>query len=108
MLSQAGVFGDQWRFTAARPHSFHSTLLLFRLFGNFPSSKRFFSQFKYMELAEMQHSVHLRTHATRVMKAINMLVKSLDDAEKVASVLKLVGRTHALHHKVEPGYFKVK
>lgn len=60
------------------------------------------------EPEELERSAQLRKHAHRVMNAINTLVESLDNAEKVASVLKLVGKAHALRHKVEPVYFKVK
>lgn len=42
------------------------------------------------------------------MNAINTLVENLDNSDKVASVLKLVAKAHALQHKVEPVYFKVK
>ncbi len=85
------------------------TLLLRRLFVNFPSSKQYFSQFKHIEEPEeLERSAQFRKHAHRVMNAINTLVESLDNSEKVASVLKLVGKAHALRHKVEPVYFKVK
>lgn len=83
-------------------------LLLCRLFVNFPSSKQYFSQFKHIEdTEELEKSSQLRKHAHRVMNAINTLVESLDNSEKVASVLKLVGKAHALRHKVDPVYFKV-
>lgn len=76
---------------------------------NFPSSKQYFSQFKHIEQPEeLERSAQLRKHARRIMNAINTLVESLDNSEKVASVLKLVGKAHALKHKVEPVYFKVK
>lgn len=76
---------------------------------NFPSSKQFFKDFKHIEEPEeMQRSVQLRKHAHRVMTAINTLVQSLDNSDTVASVLKSVGRAHALKHKVDPKYFKVK
>ncbi|XP_035470953.1 cytoglobin-1 isoform X1 [Scophthalmus maximus] len=82
--------------------------ILVRLFVNFPSSKQYFSQFKHIEEAEeLQRSAQLRKHARRVMDAINTLVESLDNSDKVASVLKLVGKAHALRHKVEPVYFKI-
>eukprot|EP00064_Thunnus_orientalis_P015846 superscaffoldBa00003021_g15906 len=83
--------------------------ILVRLFVNFPSSKQYFSQFKHIEEPEeLERSAQLRKHAHRVMNAINTLVESLDNSDKVASVLKLVGKAHALRHKVEPVYFKVK
>lgn len=41
------------------------------------------------------------------MNAINTLVENIDNSEKVASVLKLVGKAHALKHKVDPVYFKI-
>lgn len=76
---------------------------------NFPSAKQYFSQFKHMEdPLEMERSLQLRKHARRVMGAINTVVENLNDSEKVSSVLALVGKAHALKHKVEPIYFKVK
>lgn len=57
---------------------------------------------------EMERSLQLRKHAQRVMGAINTVVENLNDPEKVSSVLALVGKAHALKHKVEPVYFKVK
>lgn len=57
---------------------------------------------------EMERSLQLRKHARRVMGAINTVVENLNDSEKVSSVLALVGKAHALKHKVEPIYFKVK
>ncbi|XP_072207926.1 cytoglobin [Excalfactoria chinensis] len=81
--------------------------ILIRLFVNFPSAKQYFSQFKHMEdTLEMERSLQLRKHAQRVMGAINSVVENLDDPEKVSSVLALVGKAHALKHKVEPIYFK--
>ncbi|KAM4595948.1 cytoglobin-1-like isoform 1-T2 [Polymixia lowei] len=82
--------------------------ILIRLFVNFPSSKQYFSQFKHMEEPEeMEKSTQLRKHARRVMNAINTLVENINDSDKMASVLKLVGKAHALRHKVEPVYFKI-
>lgn len=81
---------------------------LFRFFVNFPSAKQYFSQFQDMEDPdEMERSSQLRHHARRVMNAINTVVENLHDPEKVSSVLALVGKAHALKHKVEPMYFKV-
>lgn len=56
---------------------------------------------------EMERSSQLRQHACRVMNAINTVVENLHDPQKVSSVLALVGKAHALKHKVEPVYFKV-
>ncbi|XP_019958559.1 cytoglobin-1-like [Paralichthys olivaceus] len=82
--------------------------ILVRLFVNFPSSKQFFSQFRHMEEPEeLERSTQLRKHAHRVMTAINTLVESLDNSDKMTSVLKLVGTAHAVRHKVEPVYFKI-
>lgn len=79
-----------------------------RFFVNFPSAKQYFSQFKHMEEPlEMERSPQLRKHACRVMGALNTVVENLHDPEKVSSVLALVGKAHALKHKVEPVYFKV-
>ena len=79
-----------------------------RFFVNFPSAKQYFSQFKHMEEPlEMERSPQLRKHACRVMGALNTVVENLHDPEKVSSVLSLVGKAHALKHKVEPVYFKV-
>ncbi|XP_009948100.1 PREDICTED: cytoglobin-like [Leptosomus discolor] len=82
-------------------------LICERFFVNFPSAKQYFSQFKHMEdPLEMERSLQLRKHARRVMGAINTVVENLNDSEKVSSVLALVGKAHALKHKVEPIYFK--
>ncbi|KAK1798897.1 hypothetical protein P4O66_007169 [Electrophorus voltai] len=79
-----------------------------RFFVNFPSAKQYFLQFQDMEEPEeMERSVQLRKHACRVMDAINTVVKNLHDPEKVSSVLTVVGKAHALKHKVEPVYFKI-
>ncbi|XP_066093379.1 cytoglobin isoform X4 [Saccopteryx bilineata] len=77
-------------------------------FVNFPLAKQYFSQFKHMEEPlEMERSPQLRKHACRVMGALNTVVENLHDPEKVSSVLALVGKAHALKHKVEPMYFKI-
>lgn len=82
--------------------------ILVRLFVNFPSSKQYFNDFKHIEEPEeLERSAQLRKHAHRVMNAINTLVENLDNSEKVTSVLNLLGRAHALRHKVEPVYFKI-
>uniref|UniRef100_G1QPY9 superoxide dismutase n=1 Tax=Nomascus leucogenys TaxID=61853 RepID=G1QPY9_NOMLE len=82
--------------------------ILVRFFVNFPSAKQYFSQFKHMEdPLEMERSPQLRKHACRVMGALNTVVENLHDPDKVSSVLALVGKAHALKHKVEPVYFKV-
>uniref|UniRef100_A0A3P9IN63 superoxide dismutase n=2 Tax=Oryzias latipes TaxID=8090 RepID=A0A3P9IN63_ORYLA len=82
--------------------------ILVRLFVNFPSSKQYFSQFKHIEDAEeLEKSSQLRKHARRVMNAINTLVESLDNSDKVSSVLNAVGKAHAIRHKVDPVYFKI-
>uniref|UniRef100_A0A3P8VKH2 superoxide dismutase n=1 Tax=Cynoglossus semilaevis TaxID=244447 RepID=A0A3P8VKH2_CYNSE len=82
--------------------------VLIRFFVSFPSAKQYFSQFQDMEdPAEMEKSSQLRHHARRVMNAINTVVENLHDPEKVSSVLALVGKAHAIKHKVEPMYFKI-
>lgn len=76
---------------------------------NFPSAKQYFSQFQDMEdMEEMERSTQLRKHAQRVMNALNTVVENLHDPDKVASILNLVGKAHAIKHKVEPMYFKVR
>ncbi|XP_055762914.1 cytoglobin-2-like [Salvelinus fontinalis] len=82
--------------------------VLIRFFVNFPSAKQYFSQFQDMDdPEEMERSVQLRHHARQVMGAINKVVENLHDPEKVSSVLALVGKAHAVKHKVEPMYFKI-
>lgn len=56
---------------------------------------------------EMAQSTQFKKHAVRVISAINTLVENIHDANKVASVLKMVAKAHALRHKVDPVYFKV-
>ncbi|XP_005297595.2 cytoglobin isoform X3 [Chrysemys picta bellii] len=81
--------------------------ILIRFFVKFPSAKQYFSQFKHMEdPLEMERTPQLRKHARRVMGAVNTVVENINDSEKVSSVLALVGKAHALKHKVEPVYFK--
>ncbi|XP_006136546.1 cytoglobin isoform X1 [Pelodiscus sinensis] len=81
--------------------------ILIRFFVQFPSAKQYFSQFKHMEdPLEMERTPQLRKHARRVMGAVNTVVENINDSEKVSSVLALVGKAHALKHKVEPVYFK--
>lgn len=85
------------------------SLLLCRLFVNFPPSKQYFSLFKHIEeVEELERSTQLRNHARRVMNSINTLVENLDNSDKVASVLKVLGKSHALRHNVDPVYFKVQ
>lgn len=99
-ILNAAAFSQLW---------FRSNSPLCRLFVNFPSAKQYFNQFKHIEEPEeLERSTQLRKHAHRVMSAINTLVESLEDSEKVASELQVVGKSHALRHKVEPVYFKVK
>ncbi|XP_064842677.1 cytoglobin-1-like [Oncorhynchus masou masou] len=82
--------------------------ILIRLFVNFPSSKQYFSQFQRVEdPKELEKSAQLKKHSRRVMTAINTLVENLHDGDKMVSVLKLLGKAHALRHKVEPVYFKI-
>ncbi|KAJ8002060.1 hypothetical protein DPEC_G00175880 [Dallia pectoralis] len=82
--------------------------VLIRFFVNFPSAKQYFSQFQDMDdPEEMERSAQLKQHACRVMGAINTVVVNLHDPEKVSSVLALVGKAHAVKHKVEPMYFKI-
>ncbi|XP_061702411.1 cytoglobin-1-like isoform X2 [Syngnathoides biaculeatus] len=82
--------------------------ILIRLFVNFPSSKQYFSKFKNIEEPEeLEKSPHLRNHARRVMNSINTLVENLDNPDKMASLLKQIGKAHSLRHKVEPVYFKI-
>ncbi|KAF1379299.1 hypothetical protein PFLUV_G00174640 [Perca fluviatilis] len=82
--------------------------ILLRLFVNFPSAKQYFSQFKNIEdPEELERSAQLRKHAHRIMNSLNTLVESLDNSDKMASVLRVVGKAHALRHKVEPVYFKI-
>ncbi|XP_053544693.1 cytoglobin [Bombina bombina] len=79
-----------------------------RFFVNFPSAKQYFSQFKDMEdPVEMARSIQLRKHGLRVLGAVNSVVENLNDPEKVTTVLSIVGKSHALRHKVEPFYFKI-
>ncbi|KAM3923946.1 cytoglobin [Leptodactylus fuscus] len=82
--------------------------ILIRFFVNFPSAKQYFSQFKDMEdPLEMERSAQLRKHGRRVMGAINSVVENLGDPEKVATVLAIVGKSHAVKHKVDPVFFKI-
>ncbi|XP_045381713.1 cytoglobin isoform X1 [Lemur catta] len=99
------VRGVQWSQQLPRRRDMGLRIMFF---VNFPSAKQYFSQFKHMEEPlEMERSPQLRKHACRVMGALNTVVENLHDPDKVSSVLALVGKAHALKHKVEPVYFKI-
>ncbi|XP_056144508.1 cytoglobin-1-like [Lampris incognitus] len=104
---EKGIIQDTWA-KVYQSRDEVGVAILIRLFVNFPTAKRYFRQFRHMEEAEeMERSAQLRRHAGNVMDAINTLVENLEDEDKVASVLKLVGTNHAVRHKVEPVYFKI-
>lgn len=95
--------------TLPAPHSQLLPAPSARFFVNFPSAKQYFSQFKHLdEPLAMERSAQLRKHACRIMGALNTVLENLHDPEKVASVLALLGKAHALKHKVEPVYFKAR
>ncbi|NXV31742.1 CYGB protein, partial [Rissa tridactyla] len=101
------VIQETWSRVYANCEDVGGSSVLLVFFVNFPSAKQYFSQFKNMEdPLEMERSLQLRKHARRVMGAINTVVENLNDSEKVSSVLALVGKAHAVKHKVEPIYFK--
>lgn len=105
--AETEIIQDTWGYVYKNCEDIGVSVLI-RFFVNFPSAKQYFSQFKEMEdPEEMERSTQLRHHARRVMNAINTVVENLHDAEKVSSVLALVGKAHALKHKVEPVYFKI-
>lgn len=79
-----------------------------RFFTNNPSAKQYFDQFRdIQDPEEMRQNVQLRKHAVRIMTALNTLVENLRDGDKVNSIFNQMGKSHALRHKVDPGYFKV-
>ncbi|XP_063816487.1 cytoglobin [Pseudophryne corroboree] len=82
--------------------------VLIRFFVNYPSAKQYFTQFKDLEdPLEMERSSQLRKHGLRVMGAINSVIENLGDPEKVTTVLAIVGKSHAVRHKVDPVFFKI-
>ncbi|KAE8577020.1 hypothetical protein XENTR_v10004401 [Xenopus tropicalis] len=105
--SERGVIKETWARVYANCEDVGVSILI-RFFVNFPSAKQHFSQFKHMEdPLEMEGSVQLRKHARRVMGAVNSVVENLGDPEKITTVLSIVGKSHALKHKVDPVYFKI-
>ncbi|XP_063080241.1 cytoglobin-1-like [Engraulis encrasicolus] len=81
--------------------------VLIRLFTKFPTSKQYFKDFKDMEDPdEMAGSAQFKKHAVRVINAINTLVENIHNGSKVASILTMVAKGHAVRHKVDPVYFK--
>ncbi|KAM4692691.1 cytoglobin [Rhinophrynus dorsalis] len=104
---ERGVIKETWARVYSNCEEVGVSILI-RFFVNFPSAKQYFSQFKDMEdPLEMEGSVQLRKHARRVMGAVNSVVENLGDPEKVSTVLSIVGKSHALKHKVEPIFFKI-
>ncbi|XP_051569500.1 cytoglobin-1-like [Myxocyprinus asiaticus] len=82
--------------------------VLVRFFGNFPSAKQYFPQFRdIQDPEEMRQNAHLKKHALRVMNALNMLVENLHDGDKLNSIFQQMGKSHAIRHKVDPVYFKI-
>nr|XP_033818134.1 cytoglobin [Geotrypetes seraphini] len=82
--------------------------ILIRFFVKFPKAKQHFNQFKHLEdPQEMERSQQLRKHARRIMGAVNNVVESIYDMEKLSNILGLLGKSHAIKHNVEPFYFKI-
>ncbi|XP_048869592.1 cytoglobin-2 [Brienomyrus brachyistius] len=105
--AETGMIQDTWARVYENCEDVGVAILI-RFFVNFPSAKQYFSQFQDMEdMEEMERSTQLRKHAQRVMNALNTVVENLHDPDKVASILNLVGKAHAIKHKVEPMYFKI-
>ncbi|XP_071968061.1 cytoglobin [Engystomops pustulosus] len=105
--SERGIIKETWARLYTKSEDVGVSILI-RFFVNFPSAKQYFSQFKDMEdPLEMERSVQLRKHGQRVMGAINSVVENLSDPEKVATVLAIVGKSHAVKHKVDPVFFKI-
>ncbi|XP_063315057.1 cytoglobin [Pelobates fuscus] len=105
--SERGIIKETWARVYANSEDIGVAILI-RFFVSCPSAKEYFSQFKHMEdPLEMEGSVQLRKHGRRVMGAVNSVVENLEDAEKLTTVLSIVGKSHALKHKVDPVYFKI-
>ncbi|XP_077315424.1 cytoglobin [Lithobates pipiens] len=102
-----GIIKETWERIYANCEDAGVSILI-RFFVNFPTAKQYFSQFKDMDdPVEMEQSAQLRKHGRRVMGAINSVVENLGDPEKVATVLGIVGKSHAVKHKVDPVFFKI-
>ncbi|XP_051745517.1 cytoglobin-1 [Ctenopharyngodon idella] len=101
------VIQDTWRPVYENRES-AGVAVLIRFFGNFPSAKQYFSQFRDIEdPEEMKQSVQLKKHALRVMTALNTLVENLRDGDNLNTIFNQMGKSHALRHKVDPVYFKI-
>ncbi|XP_068193204.1 cytoglobin-1-like [Antennarius striatus] len=89
-------------------HMDNGAAILMRFFTDFPSSMKFFKDFKHIErIEELQNNDKLKKHGERVMNLINDVIVNLYNSEKVALVLNGLGKSHALRHHVEPIYFKI-
>ncbi|XP_068120164.1 cytoglobin [Hyperolius riggenbachi] len=105
--TEKGIIKETWERVYANCEDVGVSVLI-RFFVNFPDAKQYFSQFKHMDdPLEMENSPQLRKHGRRVMNAINSVVENLGDPEKVTTVLGIVGKSHAVKHKVDPIYFKI-
>ncbi|XP_051572213.1 cytoglobin-1-like [Myxocyprinus asiaticus] len=101
------VIQDTWRPVSDNKEN-AGVAVLVRFFGNFPSAKQYFSQFRdIQDPEEMRQSPQLKKHALRVMNALNMLVENLRDGDKINSIFQQLGTAHAVRHKVDPVYFKI-
>ncbi|XP_075033863.1 cytoglobin [Mixophyes fleayi] len=105
--SERSIIKESWARVYANCEEVGVSILI-RFFVNFPKAKQYFSQFKDMEdPLEMERSVQLRKHGLRVVGAVNSVVENLGDPEKVTTVLAIVGKSHAVRHKVDPVFFKI-
>ncbi|RXN20548.1 cytoglobin 1 [Labeo rohita] len=101
------VIQDTWRPVYENREN-AGVAVLIRFFSNFPTAKQYFNQLRDMEdPEEMKQSTYLKKHGLRVMNAINTMVETLRDGDKLDTVFQQMGKSHALRHKVDPVYFKI-
>ena len=77
--------------------SFLKSFLVFRLFETHPDIQDVFTPFRGMTKEEMKHSSSLRTHALRVMSAVEKLLARINDMDKVEQLLYEMGQRHMMY-----------
>ncbi|KAL8563118.1 hypothetical protein ACOMHN_066774 [Nucella lapillus] len=65
----------------------HGTNFMIRFFEAYPHNKQSFPDFRDVSLKELRHQTGLHQHAMRVMRALSLIVESIDESDVLISVL---------------------
>ena len=76
----------------------YKIVIYFRLFETHPDIQDVFTPFRGMTKEEMKHSSSLKTHALRVMSAVEKLLARINDMDKVEQLLYEMGQRHMMYN----------